>query len=235
MGKLDFDRAIAMLLPHWRKIADVRRALRAMAVGEDTDRLRSGHQFVLLGLVSWVCLTVLTSLVSIIFLTWDRHDAGTLNTKAALPKEVPYASTDFDAILQRPLFSRSRQRSLTSEESPASRLAVDVLPQVVLKGVYIGGARSKAFLTGQQNPAGSWLGTGDEIDGWQIAAIEPSQVILRANTQQTAIEMSFTAYGTNRAAQPPTAPAALPPRFGIPPNMTLSKLGLAVSPGGQKR
>jgi hypothetical protein len=88
--------------------------------------------------------------------------------------------------LQRPLFSRSRQAATATFLAPTLPPARSD-QNFVLKGVFIDGVTARAFLTSTQDPLGTWIGTNDEIAGWQVNSISPEQVVLSAQNEKLVV------------------------------------------------
>jgi hypothetical protein len=130
-------------------------------------------------------------------------------TRASVaPGADPRAHKSFDSILQRPLFSRNRQAAAVLVSAPPPPL-VSRAQNLVLKGVFINGAKSKAFLTSEQEPLGTWVENDQEISGWRVVTIKPDAIVLRAQNDERVI-----ALGSPGGS--PTAPETSPlPHRGL--------------------
>jgi type II secretory pathway component PulC len=99
--------------------------------------------------------------------------------------------TTFENIVQRPLFSRSRQ-GMTPASAPVAAAAPTpstLDPDIALKGVFISGPLAKAFLLSSQNPMGVWVQVDEEIAGWKVVAVQPDQVILQGQGEKRTVQL----------------------------------------------
>jgi hypothetical protein len=94
-------------------------------------------------------------------------------------------------ILQRPLFSRSRQGVITAPAPvpAAAPTAVALDQDITLKGVFINGALAKAFMLSSQNPLGTWVQAGEVISGWKVLGVEPDYVLLEGQGEKRAVQL----------------------------------------------
>jgi hypothetical protein len=154
--------------------------------------LRPLSRFLIIGLMAWiilVCLVTAVALVAVEFSVMDFPSFAVRASSSPAIGEKPQSA--FENIVQRPLFSRSRQVA-----SPPQVHTPDPLPQalldraLVLKGVFINGHLAKAFLTSSQNPAGTWVRATDEIEGWRVVAVTPNQVVLEGQNEKWAISLN---------------------------------------------
>jgi hypothetical protein len=102
----------------------------------------------------------------------------------------------YENILQRPLFSRSRQ--LLTAAAPAAvvlststRAMLD--PSVALRGVFMNGERAKAFLTSSDNPVGVWIALNEQWSGWRLSEIKPNQIVLEADGERQTLQLTVLA------------------------------------------
>jgi hypothetical protein len=94
-------------------------------------------------------------------------------------------------IVQRPLFSRSRQ-GVTPSPAPvlaAAPTAVTLDQDITLKGVFMNGALAKAFVLSSQNQLGAWVQAGEEISGWKVLAIQPGYLLLEGQGEKRAVQL----------------------------------------------
>ena len=110
---------------------------------------------------------------------------------SASPRTEIRPSAAFEAILQRPLFSRSRQAAAVAViVAPSFPVAQTTLDQgITLKGVYINGVTAKAFLISAQNPLGMWVQVDEEIAGWRVVSVKPEQVLLNAQNEKLEVSL----------------------------------------------
>ena len=139
----------------------------------------------MVGLVTVVALASV-EMSTMEFPTWFVARASTSAASETQPQ------SGFENILQRPLFSRTRQGAAPPQAyvaaPPPPPLMLD--RGLVLKGVFINGPSAKAFLTSAQNPLGTWVRAGDEIAGWRVVAVKPDQVVLDGQNQKLVIPLS---------------------------------------------
>jgi len=129
---------------------------------------------------------------------------------SAEPGAETHAERRFENILQRPLFSRSRQAVTVAVSMPSLPVAARSR-NIVLKGVFINGTSSKAFLTSEQSPLGIWVDSDGEIAGWRMIAVKPDQVVLRAQNDELVIALGNFGASGNAPEMP-----LLPHRGGGP-------------------
>ncbi len=160
--------------------------------------LRPAMRFLMIALAAWIGLIVLATIFAVAAAEMSTISVpGWLSAPAsASTRNEIRPSAGFEAILQRPLFSRSRRAATAVvAEPPPPPAAMTTLDQgITLKGVYINGAMAKAFLISAQDPLGIWVQTDEEIAGWRVVAIGPEQVLL--NSQSERLEL-FLGVGSN--------------------------------------
>ncbi|MBY5934930.1 hypothetical protein KUV51_18145 [Tateyamaria omphalii] len=108
----------------------------------------------------------------------------------------PIDDTDFSQVLARPLFAPNRRPVSAVEtverrdasQSIAETTQSDILPEVIVYGVAISGALSKAFLSIDAS-APDWYGENDIISGWTLKKIEDNGVLLQSGTVELRIEL----------------------------------------------
>jgi len=152
------------------------------------DRLRPAMRFLMIALAAWIGLIVLATVFAVAAVEMSTISVpGWFSVRAsASTRNEIRPSAGFEAILQRPLFSRSRQAAAAAVgDTPPSPAAMTTLDQgLTLKGVYINGAMAKAFLISAQNPLGAWVQVDEEIAGWRVVAIKPEQVLLDSQNEK---------------------------------------------------
>jgi len=158
--------------------------------------LRPLTRFLIIGLVAWIGLIALVTVLAV-----ASVEMSAINFPSWLGARVSASSSremrppsSFENILQRPLFSRSRQAAaaapVASLPSPSPSPAPVLDPSIALKGVFINGASAKAFLTSAQNPLGGWFQINDEIAGWRIVAVKPDRIVLDGQNQKLTLPLS---------------------------------------------
>jgi hypothetical protein len=101
-----------------------------------------------------------------------------------------------DAILQRPVFSRTRQAALPVIARPQSPPPIASLPALAardselrLKGVFMNAPMAKAFLVSAQNPAGAWVKPEEMFGGWKLIAVRPSDIELENGGERVTVTL----------------------------------------------
>jgi hypothetical protein len=161
-------------------------------MGELTG-LRPATRALLAGLSGWIVLVLLVTVVAVVSVEisavslpeWLSAPSSSARGAAARPP------ASFDNIVQRPLFSRSRQGvTLASIPVPAPPPTPSTLDQdITLKGVFISGPLAKAFLMSSQHPFGVWVQTDEELAGWKVVAVQPGQVILQGHSEKRIVQL----------------------------------------------
>lgn len=157
------------------------------------------ERLLLAGLMGFVTLIAILTVAGLI---WVELSAASFPSwfdgrPAASPVAEIRGEGGYANILKRPLFARGRQAPAANPEAPPPpqlAAAPAPVPQdegFVLKGVYIDGARAKAFLVSERNPTGTWVQTDEEIAGWRVVAVAPDHVQLNGGREQLTIPMSF--------------------------------------------
>lgn len=117
--------------------------------------------------------------------------------EAIEPIDTPKAMGSIDAyreIVERPLFSETRR-----PPEPFTQPAAPAVPQIsrapaaradlVLLGVVITPDSRRAVLRSASDKKANLKGLGDDINGWQLAAIEPRKVRLTRGTEEKVLEL----------------------------------------------
>ena len=104
----------------------------------------------------------------------------------------------YENILQRPLFSRSRQlvavaAPLPMIDTPALPTRTMLDPSVALRGVFMNGERAKAFLTSSDNPVGGWIALNEQWSGWRLVEIKPNEIVLEAEGERQSLPLNVLA------------------------------------------
>jgi hypothetical protein len=163
---------------------------------EELTGLRPATRGLIVGLIAWIGLVGLVTTLAIVSVEMSAVSLPSwLDSRTSTsPGTTNRTAAAFDSIVQRPLFSRSRQlpvamvASLPPPPSPPPVVAVD--RGITLRGVFINGTQAKAFLISTQNPLGAWIQVGEEIAGWRIVAIEPDQVTLEGHNEKLVVPSS---------------------------------------------
>ena len=118
----------------------------------------------------------------------------------------------FAAIVERPIFSRSRS-PFTDDEIPEPEIESDL--DAVLIGTIISSEQEIALVVPKGSVNFIRLNRGDRLQGWILESIELDRVTFSRNGVEAQIELSYDrpppARTRARAASPRTRPAKVPP------------------------
>jgi hypothetical protein len=192
----------------------------------DFARLRPALRWAINGLVSSVALilTITVAAIASTAMSTTTLDVFGMRTSVTSGADARAHKT-FDSILQRPLFSRQRQAAVVISAPPPP--LVPRAQNLVLKGVFINGASSKAFLTSERDPLGTWVENNEEISGWRVVSIKPDAIMLRAPNDERVIALGNP---TSSQTASETLPLLQPPRGMALPKGGLNR-GILVQPG----
>ena len=155
--------------------------------------LRPATRVLFAGLSGWIVLVVLITVAAVVSVEmsalglpeWLSAPASTAGSAAARPP------ASLENIVQRPLFSRSRQ-GVTLVQAPmpvAAPTAVTPDRDIALKGVFMNGGLAKAFMLSSQNPLGAWVKAGEEIAGWKVLGVQPEYVVLEGQGEKRSVQL----------------------------------------------
>jgi hypothetical protein len=159
----------------------------------EISALRPATRVLLAGFSGWIVLIFLVTVAAVVSVEMSTMSLpdwlGVPSSASRGASARPPAS--FDNILQRPLFSRSRQGAApVSAPVLAAAPAPAVLDQgITLKGVFISGSLAKALLVSSQNPLGIWVQADEELSGWKVVLIQPDEVVLQAQGQKRTVQL----------------------------------------------
>jgi hypothetical protein len=147
----------------------------------------------MVGLTVWIGLVGLATVIAV-----ASVEMSTMSLPAwfgaqasASPSIEIRSAAGFENILQRPLFSRSRQAAAATVSTlPSLPVPVTLDQNITLRGVFMNGALAKAFLTSAQNPLGVWVQANEEIAGWRVVAVKQDQVLLDAQNEKLVIPLT---------------------------------------------
>lgn len=164
-------------LPSFGEVAALRPATRVLLAGF------SGG--IILAFLITVAAVVSVEMSAVSLPEWLGPPSSAARGAAARPP------ASLENILQRPLFSRSRQGvTLAPAPVPAAAPTAVLLDQdIMLKGVFINGALAKAFMLSSQNPLGAWVQAGEAISGWKVLGVQPDYVLLEGQGEKRAVQL----------------------------------------------
>jgi hypothetical protein len=159
---------------------------------EELAGLRPATRGLIVGLMAWIGLVGLVTTLAIVSVEISAVSLPSwLDSRTSTsPGATNRTAAAYDSIVQRPLFSRSRQLPVAMVAALPPPPIVPIDRGITLKGVFINGAQAKAFLISTENPLGAWNQVGEEIAGWRIVAIEPDQVMLEGHNEKLVVPSS---------------------------------------------
>lgn len=114
---------------------------------------------------------------------------------AALPAPVEFVMArldDFEATIDRPLFSASRRPPDAAPAAASVVVAVERL-ELVLKGVIVSSGGQIAILSDKASGSTVTLGQGKTYRGWTLAEILPERVVFRRAGQEQRFALDYQA------------------------------------------
>jgi len=162
---------------------------------DEFDRLPFPGRVVLFALIGWSGFALLAVSVALLGLEIAARSEIPVAAKEIRGAKPGY--TDGNAILQRPIFSRTRQAAVPVIAQPQ----VTPLPpppplafaardsDLRLKGVFMNVPVVKAFVVSSQNPAGVWVKPQEEFGGWRVVAVRPSEIELEGGGQRITVPL----------------------------------------------
>ena len=117
--------------------------------------------------------------------------ASTEETAPELPSYSLPPLSDFAALSERPLFSRTRRPTLEDEAAPVP-VAQGGL-EVVLTGVIIAGEKRVALIVPKNAAKPVRLAEGERFQGWTLSEVETEGVIFRQGTRAQILELNHKA------------------------------------------
>lgn len=97
--------------------------------------------------------------------------------------------SNFQEVLERPLFSQTRQVDVIENTVEAAPSRPTRKPDLSLSGIVMSEGEQIALLSQKRDPKIERLSVGDKIDGWTITAISPRLVTLSAGGDNIQLEL----------------------------------------------
>jgi hypothetical protein len=151
----------------------------------------------LFALVGWSGIVLAAIITELLGIEIAARSLAPVAAKAA--RTAKLESTGGEAILQRPLFSRTRQAALPAVALPPAPALPPSPPPLAalvardsdlrLKGVFMNAPVVKAFLLSAQNPTGAWVKPEEVFGGWKIVAVRPSEVELEGAGERLTVPL----------------------------------------------
>jgi hypothetical protein len=157
-------------------------------------KLRPAARFLIVGLAAWIGLVGLVTVIAVASVEMSTVSLSAwFGERASASARAELRSpAGFENIVQRPLFSSSRRGRVVVVAAPPPPPSAPVLRDrdLTLKGVYISGALTKAFLKSPKDPRGTWVQVNEEITGWRVVDVKPDQVVLDAQDEKLVIPLA---------------------------------------------
>ncbi len=124
---------------------------------------------------------------------------------------------DFEEILARPLFNRSRRPDLAQENAQGGGGGSEEAPaaQMSLNGIVLAGGKRIALVRLDNDPKVMHVAEGQRAGGWLIEAIRPDRIILRRGDSASEVALDYKRKNDSQSAQPGRRAEAVPQ--GSPP------------------
>jgi hypothetical protein len=136
---------------------------------------------------------------------WQSDDIAPLSTAASTSDQKPAEgerqlasfqlapAEDFEDILARPLFNRSRRPNLAQENPQGGGGGSEeaAAAQISLNGVVLAGGKRIALLRLDGDPKVMHVAEGQQAGGWLIEAIRPDRVILRRGDSASEVALDY--------------------------------------------
>ena len=110
-----------------------------------------------------------------------------------------------NAILQRPVFSRTREAAVPVIARPQAPPPPPPPPvfaardsDLRLKGVFMNAPVAKAFLISSQNPLGAWVKPQEVFGGWKLVAVRPLEIELEGGAERVTVPLGAGSPGNEQ-------------------------------------
>ena len=168
--------------------------LRQWVPFDELTRLPASTRLALFGLIGWSRFAVVAILAGLLGLEIAARSVVPVAAKAAYAAKFEHSNGN--AILQRPVFSRTRQAAVPVMTPPQAPPPPPPPPAFAardsdlrLKGVFMNAPMVKAFLISTQNPLGSWVKPQEVFGGWKLVAVRPSEIELESGGEHVTVPL----------------------------------------------
>jgi hypothetical protein len=171
---------------------------------DELTGLPAAPRVALFALVGWSGVAVAATLGGLLAIEVAARGAAPPAAKEAQAAKLERGNGE--AILQRPVFSRTRQAAAPAFALPqppplpppplAALAARD--SEVRLKGVFMNVPTVKAFLISSQNPAGAWVKPEEVFGGWKLVAVRPSEIELEGGGERLTVALGAGGTGNEQ-------------------------------------
>ena len=163
---------------------------------DEITRLPAETRVALFGLVSWSGVALAALLTGLLCIEIAARNVAPL---AAKEIGATRQRSNDEAILQRPVFSRTRLAALPAVARPQALTPPPLAAPPVLaardsdlrlKGVFMNAPMAKAFLISAQNPGGAWVKPEEVFGGWKLVSVRPSDIELEGGGERLTVTLS---------------------------------------------
>ncbi|WP_426413274.1 hypothetical protein [Bradyrhizobium ganzhouense] len=158
-------------------------------------RLPAATRLALFALISWSGLAAAATACALIAIESSARSAAATSAGGA-SGVTKLERGNGEAILQRPVFARTRQAMLPVLALPQTPSLPAGPPPALrdtglrLTGVFINSPTTKAFLTSAQRPVGSWVQPDEMFGGWKLVAVRPNEIEVEADGERVVVPFS---------------------------------------------
>lgn len=171
---------------------------------DEFSRSPAATRVVLFALIGWSVIALAATVTELLGIEIAARSLAPVAAKEARATKLERGGGE--AILQRPLFSRTRQVPLpVAAFPPAPALPPPPpapLPALVardsdlrLKGVFMNAPMVKAFLLSAQNTTGAWVKPEEVFGGWKLVAVRPSEIELESGGERLTVPLGTDSSG----------------------------------------
>ena len=164
---------------------------------DELTRLPAATRAGLYGLMGWSCVVVAAVLTGLLGIEMAARSATPVAAREARMARLEHSNAN--AILQRPVFARTRQAAVAAIARPQAPPPLPPPPpspaltardsDLRLRGVFMNAPMAKAFLISAQNPAGAWVKPQEVFGGWKLVAVRPSEIELESGGERRTIPL----------------------------------------------
>ena len=173
----------------------VLKLLREWVPFDELTRLPAPTRLVLFGLIGWSGFAVVAILGGLLGLKIAAWSVVPVAAKEARGAKLEHSNGN--AILQRPVFSRTREAAVPVIAQPQAPPLPPLPPPVFaardsdlrLKGVFMNAPMVKAFLISTQNLQGAWVKPQEVFGGWKLVAVRPSEIELESGGERVTVPL----------------------------------------------
>lgn len=126
----------------------------------------------------------------------DRQPGLALTDAGGAPGFAPPRLSEFQEVLERPVFSPTRRPPVQETVVPAADAPdiapIAAAPDLRLQGIVAIGAKRVALVEVNGAPPLHRVSTGDEIGGWRVEGIDANGVVLRRGAESLVIELDYS-------------------------------------------